>query len=309
MLAKHILNTIVYYDVMNYPLTIFEIWKHLITLEKDDFQKGQVSLGEVLECLEKDTWLRGKVGGLKGFFFLRGREDLIEERLIREKISFQKIKKTAQAVSWMRFLPFLRQVFVAGRVAMKNAKSESDLDVIIIAKSGRIFLARLLAVLGTHLLGKRRHGSKVSDRICLNHFWSENGSPETQDLFSCHEYSFILPIWRARNSRFNLRDKNRWMLEYKPNYFFEEEYLTRLEDTRLVSFFRTFGEKFLDWEFLEEMVKKIQIKKIRHNPKSGFSGGRIIYSDEELAFWPEFESQGPKVWENFSRKLEKIERS
>jgi hypothetical protein len=55
------------------------------------------------------------------------------------------------------------------------------------------------------------------------------------------------------------------------------------------------------------MLGRWQKEKIEKNPKSQKMGGLIIYSDEELAFWPNFEKQGPAVFEKFQKKLREIE--
>ena len=49
-----------------------------------------------------------------------------------------------------------------------------------------------------------------------------------------------------------------------------------------------------------------QIEKIKNNPKTKNSGGMIIHSQNELAFWPDFEKQGPLIFQRFQEKMAKL---
>lgn len=308
-LSKNILSTIVYYDCLDYPMTAFEVWKYLIRNQEagNSDQEEKNSLLDIMNCLEKDD-LKKFVEEYRGFYFLKGRRDLVEKRLENNKISEEKLKIIRRVVWFLRFVPFMRMVAITGRVAMKNAEKSSDLDLLIVLKHGHIFTGRILATLLVHLLGKRRYGKKIKDRICLNYFITTKSLEiSSQDLFSSSEYFFARPVFGFKVFR-KFQMKNGWIKNYRPNYNVSD-----LAERCLVkdSFFskkiRKVGEKIFGWEFLENMLKKWQMKRIAKDPRTHKNGSMVEAGDEALIFLPE--PQGPEVFEKFQRKMEELNRT
>ena len=108
-LEKAIFATIAYYDILNYPLTPVEIWRFLIRPQKSrDFKADFV---DVLSNLSgKDSSLTGKIYFKNGFYFLKGREELVRHRIANHKISESKWRKMASVVRLLRLVPFVRMV-------------------------------------------------------------------------------------------------------------------------------------------------------------------------------------------------------
>ena len=65
-------------------------------------------------------------------------------------------------------------------------------------------------------------------------------------------------------------------------------------------------EKLFSPNWIEKKLKTWQAEKIKKNPLTGRDGAMIICSDSELAFWPDFENQGPRIFEKFQENLAKI---
>jgi hypothetical protein len=101
-LGKNITATVTYYDVMDYPLTSFEIWKHLIEYESE--QAGQPSTFSDIWDILHSQQLAERITERDGLYCLKGRESLIEERIRRDKLSVRKLKRMRTLVSWLRFL-------------------------------------------------------------------------------------------------------------------------------------------------------------------------------------------------------------
>lgn len=300
-LSKYILTTIAYYDVMDYPMTVFEIWKYLTKISSGDDEEESFSLNDVVTELKNEK-LQKFIEEFQGYYFLRDRKAIVAQRIERNKISIRKIGIVKNVVFWLRFVPFVRSVSIAGRLAMKNAEGRSDLDLFIILKKNRIFTGRLLVTLVVHFLGKRRHGNKICDRICLNHFITTKYSVLGKDLFAAHEYAFLLPVFGAKEFK-KFQKKNEWIRRYKINFKFSARNLYMIADSRIAKFVRKNLEKILQFKAIEEYLSRWQEKKIANNPKSKQQGGIILCSFEELAFWPNFENQGPKVFEKFQDKI------
>lgn len=306
-LQKNILTTVAYYDAMDYPLTSFEIWKYLTSLDStQDSNSRTFSLGDVIEMLRNEN-MRMALEEYKGFFILRGRKEIVDRRIRNGKISISKLKKLRRVVWALRFVPFVRMIGVTGGLAMKNAREESDWDLFIVIKSGRIWTGRTLVTALVHILGKRRHGDKISDRVCLNYFITDQSLEiSTKDLFSASEYFFLLPLFDTGGVFHQFQMKNSWIKDFKPNYHLAEtDNLKILKDSVFSRLARNFREKLISWDFLENWLRKWQKKRIFNNPKTCQKGSFIQAEDERLVFLPQ--PQGPRIFEKFREKMQNFQ--
>lgn len=302
MLSKNILATITYYDGMNYPLTAFEVWSLMLAIGAES--QG-CSLKETIFELEKGQ-ISKFITQDRGFYFLRDRKGLVDERLERNKISDQKLRLTLKAVRFLRFIPFLKMVAVAGRVAMKNSVSGSDLDLLLVFEKGHLFTGRFLSLSVLAMLGMRRHGDLVKDRICSNHFLSDSFEVSVKDIFSSHEYVFLLPVFGFESYAVFLEKNKDWLSRYRPNFENSVPGPREVKDIYFSRSVRHIGEILFSPSSIERRFKKWQTDKIERNPKTDTPGGIIIYTDDELAFWPEFEKQGPRIFEKFQKRLSEL---
>jgi len=304
-LAKNMLATVAYYDCLDYPLTVFELWKYMIRTDYYAAEKQSAfsyNLADVVRELKNNT-LGAYIEHRSGFYFLKGGNALVEKRIAGGKISAQKMKRLRSVVKILRCVPFVRMIGVTGRLAMKNARAKSDWDVLVVCQRGRIWTGRTLVTLITHLLGKRRHGKHVCDRVCLNYFITDESLEViTKDLFSANEYSFLFPLYGSETfNRFQI--KNQWIRTMKPAYTLSEiPPLPTLADSRISTMVRSLGEKLLAFDFIEKFLKKIEKKKIMENPKTAQEGSLIHAHDGALVFLPE--PHGPLVFERFKKKIE-----
>lgn len=301
-LGKNVVATVTYYDVMDFPLTAFEVWKHLLEHDRDNHPlTTAVPFGEVWRLLHSDQF-SGKIVEKNGMYFLQGREALVEDRIEREKLSVSKLKKMRWLVRALAYVPYLRMVGATGSLSMKNGATGSDWDMFVVLRSGKIWIGRTVLTLFLHSIGKRRHGHKISNRACLNYFVTDdNLEIATKDLFSAHEYRFLIPMLSF--PLFQIFEiKNRWIKNYKPNFS-----LTVLPPLWLVreSTFgmqvRTFLERVFDSFALEAWLSTWQKKRIARNPKTHLEGSLIEVSDQTLVFLPH--PRGPRVFQKFKERL------
>lgn len=305
-LKRSILNTVCYYDVLNYPLTLFEIWKHLLATE-DLGREGtlKITLKDIANNLEEKE-LTQFIDNENGMYFLKGRNALVRDRIKRSKISALKIKKMKSAVGWLKVSPFVRMVLVTGKLAMKNAHPKSDWDVLVVLRENRIWIGRTFVTLWAHFLGKRRHHDKIKNRICFNYFITTNSLEiRNKDLYSANEYFFCFPLYDGKNyfQRFQL--KNHWIKNYKPNYYLSlAGNLFTAGDTKWSKFTRSLLENLVDYDFLEKYLEKIETKKIKENPKTKNTNSLIDTGREALIFLPH--PHGPEIFEKFKNKVQEF---
>lgn len=305
-LNKNILATIVYYDGLNYPLTVFEVWKYLIRTDYyvENKQPLETTLAEVAKNLHERT-LKEYIESYNGFYFLKGQKHLIEKRLANNKTSVGKLNRLVRISKWLRFVPFVRMIGVTGALAMKNAKVKSDLDLLVVLRSGKIWTGRTFVTFLLHIFKKRRHNKKIADRVCLNFFVTDESLEViTKDLFSASEYMFLFPLYGFPTyERFQI--KNQWIKSMKPSYALSEiSPLKTFSDSRISKFIRTVGEIILSADWIENNLKNIEKKRIMANPKTHQEGSMVCANDDALVFLPE--PHGPKIFEEFKRKIEEM---
>lgn len=301
MLRKSALATLVYYDVLGYPLTEFEAWKHLIQTKESDDDALAPTLPEVSGALDALVG-EGRLSRFRGFLSLPGREALVLARIHDEKQAVRKIKRAARLVRFLRWIPYIRMIGLTGSLSMKQGDQSSDWDFFVVLRKGAIWRGRTFLALVLQLIGKRRHGHHIENRACLNHFVTDSSLEiSLQDFFSAHEYRFMYPLsgWDTYR-RFEL--SNRWMVRIKPAFTLSEiPPLWLSQSSPVGSSLQRMLETCFDIRHIETLLAYWQKKKIAANPKTRLEGAFIVATDDALIFLPK--PKGPEVFERFKRAL------
>ena len=287
-LTRSILATVCYYDVMEYPLTSFEVWRYLTHEDPDGpaQYRNAVALSAVMSVL-RDLVRDGRLEITDGFYTLPKRTMLVVQRRRRTLLSVHKLRRMRRAVRILRYLPFMRQVWGTGRVAMKNATADSDWDVLIVLAAGHIWTGRLIVTVVTHLLGLRRTDTHHADHLCLN-YWitTDSMAISLDDRYSAHEYMMARPLW-ASVDPVRFLTANAWIGRYRPHYdtmVLPSPY--RVPDTDLAHAWRRMWEYLLGSARLEAWLRNRQRARIMANPKTFRKGSMIVANDHELVFLP-----------------------
>lgn len=304
-LSKNIIATLTYYDVLDYPLTAFEIWKHLINVDSPHYKK-KWSLASVMDHVS-DPSLMEYVEQKNGFYFLCGREHLVDVRKEREIISLKKLRRLRRIVSFLRISPFVRMICVTGRLAYRNCEKESDLDILVAYEPGHIWTGRFMLTAISHLCGVRRYAKKTVDRVCLNyHVTTRSLELPTRDLFAAHEYSFIFPLFDHAQHFDYFAKENTWITFYKPHYTDAHKiHCLCTRDSWWSSGVRNILEFICGDVGTEGRLRRWQQKKIVKNPKTHEEGALIIHTDDHLVFLPV--PHGPDVFEEYKKRLDALE--
>jgi len=214
-MKKAILQTLVYGDIFDYPLTAEELYKFLITPKPLSFLVLKRKLKEIARG---DELIKTK----GEYFFLKGREKIVRLRQKRKFWSQKKIKIAKKVSRWLRLIPWIKMVGISGALAMENADKNDDIDLLIVTAKKRLWLTRALAVFLTELLGCRRQpkDKQVANKICLNMFLAENCltvPKNEQDLFSAHEVVQLKLLWERKNCYQKFLKANLWVKNYLAN--------------------------------------------------------------------------------------------
>lgn len=311
-IRNSVLSTIVYYDAFGLPLTQAEIYKYLVNPARFyDHNKNfpgvaPADIALELERLEK----AGNVASRNGFYFLAGRNELYDQRLARQKIAEEKWKKFLRKVRWLQAAPFLRAVFASGSLAANNTASRSDFDILVIAQAGRLYTARFFLWLISSLLLVRRgrYDLVAPDKLCFNHYLTDRGlALNHRSLFIAQSLANIRPVWWADEAIVsNFYKQNDWALEYIANYRATDEYRSAKKMPLLAAAAKA-GEFLLAGKlgnFVEKILRAHQQRRIRKNPATYESGGRVVFNNGELEFHPRsFETF---VISNYNKTVKKL---
>ena len=209
-----------------------------------------------------------------------------------ENILDYKWNKLLRRAGLFLFVPFVDIVFVAGSMAMETAKKNSDFDVVVGARSGRVFTVRAFCILFFGLLNwRRKRGddeSAAKDKFCFSHFVTPNKYSLSGPYNEYWDklYSSLVPIYGDIKDieKFYIAN-NTWMKE-KREYQKDIRHLYGKP-----GFIKIFLEKILSGkpgDLFEKWVKNIQIKKIEKSLKTEKQyKPRIIFNDLELEFHPD----------------------
>lgn len=290
-LKNAILATVVYYDVFDFPLMQSEIFRYLINPKRlSDAGVGEITHEDIATALDElvfDGHLLGCEDARRRFYFLAGRGHTISLRVEREKIAAQKWKKFLRIAKWFRAVPYLKGVFASGSLALNNTTKDSDFDVLVIAKSSRLYTCRMFLSLVASLFNARRkrYEKKAPDKFCFNHYITDESlNIKHESLFNAQTYINLKPIFAHDSLLEKFYMENSWLNDYlfkvQPQRFSEVEpfnFIFKLLELILNS-------KIGDW--IETVFKNYQQKRIRENPATYQSSGRIIFTSQELEFHP-----------------------
>lgn len=202
-LEHAVLNTILYADIFQYPLTEEEIYRYLIGVKS-----SQQAVHEVLQVHLSSKGLLAQCGP---YYLLPGKEEIVQTRLQRAQSAACMWPKAYLYGRIMAQIPFVRMVAVTGSLAMNNVDYGGDLDYLVVTRTGRLWLARGMVILLV------RYAAQSGDRVCPNYFLSQRVLPlPDQNIFSAHELAQMVPL-AGMGVYAALRQANRWAGEYLPN--------------------------------------------------------------------------------------------
>lgn len=321
MKEKSILATIVYYDCLDMALSTFEVWSRLVRplnmrSTKHEVRSTKFSLYEVITTLEKSGYLKKYIVQKNGFWSLRGREALVAKRIEAMKESEEKLKRLFLS-RWVFLLtPFMQAAFVSGSVAGGWVREESDIDILVVAKKGRIWTARLFLTLFTSILGIRRRGNLIANQICLNHYINEDSLQiPFKSLYNAHTYVNLIPLIDRKGTLKRFFKKNSWIQSYvwqSETLGESEEYIYQFPVRRFLERF-TMLDRGLDelvlsgilGDMVERAARLIQLYRIKQNPLTGKAGGRIQADDFQLEFHPA--SKEKAILTRYNKRLKQLE--
>lgn len=281
-MERAVLKTLIYADIFDYPLKVWEIHKWLVG--------KQTILREVEKALDKLV-KKSRVDYQDGYFFLKGRKRIVQKRLGKSKPSSAYFRKARLVAIIFKLIPWVKLVGISGGLAMENAGKEDDIDLFIVTAQGKIWVSRLLMLTILSALGLRRlpNDSKkeAAGKICLNLILEQNKlEQKRKDLYMAHEILQMKVLWQRNGIYHDYLDANFWVFKFLPNW---SAMLERNKQTKT---------KDLNNGLLERYAKSFQ-ENIMGKPK-----GDERIEEGALYFHPQ--NYGDFVKVSFRKRLDKI---
>jgi hypothetical protein len=194
--------TVAYADVFGFSLSDEEIHRDLVGVRASRKQTRFAT-----ECLIAE----GQLVRAGDFVTLPGREELAEVRRGRRAQAEALWPLARRFGRILGTFPFVRLVAVTGSLAADNPDPRADLDYLIVAAPGRLWLVRAMAV------GLVRLVRVFGVQVCPNYLLTTRALHlDRRDLFTAHELLQAVPVVGAPTYR-RLRALNAWTERWLPN--------------------------------------------------------------------------------------------
>jgi len=285
VLEQKILKTVCYFDLFNFPLTNWEIWRFLYTAKNETLAESNSALTNLIQIKALDNQ--------QGFYFLPGRQEISSIRKERYLIAQKKMRWALAYAKMIAKLPFVEAIFICNSLSYLNSKPESDIDFAIIARAGHIWTCRFFCASLMALLRRRPTKKTQKNRLCLSFFVSsEDLNLETvtypEDIHFTYWLRQFLPIYDPKNWNKQLDQNNKWLANYIPNF---EPTITNsrwmIKSRSLISwllekvFYFRFWETLFKWGQLKIMPKRLKELAKTQNKNVVFSNTLLKFHDKD----------------------------
>lgn len=288
-----ILRTLAYFDVFDYPLTPAEVWRWLYRGVGEAWTASEAEVKQEIDRLVANSQMvrQGE------HVCLPGRQSTIAQRQMRLKQNERKWKRARTVARFVEVFPFVKAVAVVNTLAINNARPESDIDLLVLCAPRRIWLARFMVTGIVQLLGYRRHGEHVANRVCLS-FYLTTRSLDLAPLKSAdqdHHFAFwatqAVPlmddgVWAK------FVEANRAWTSRLPNAWPTAWTQTTIKPNRVLRNIKHFYEQVFGMsraELFEASARDRQMAKMEKNTTSKLAAGttEVVVNEDVLKFHEE----------------------
>ena len=288
-------------------MTEIEIFKYC---QKHSFN---TSFFETRQIIKNSSALNSVLEPVLGLFLLKNRQAIINIRQKRLKIAQVKWKKLKKLAKYLTLVPFLQLAAATGSLTAYNTHPLSDFDLLIVAQKNRLWLTRILLTGLVGFLGKRRHGQKTKNRICLNCYLTQDhleieDKEKPHDFHSAQEYGRLTPILEISKDPYQkFINANLWLTGFLQNYPWSNNQTAK--KIKVVCFFKKI-RGFFEWllsnqigDWLERKTGQWQTKRIQQK-KENQPPDQVYVSDQCLMFHPQ--SKSYKLMKQFGLRMEQL---
>lgn len=197
-----ILQSVLYFDLFDYPLTAKEIHRYLGI---------QTSYQIVEHVLNTSRLVSDYLQVTNGYYTFLGRSHLVEKRLHYSEIARDSWSRFHKMFWIIKTIPYIRMVALTGTLAMNIATKHSDIDLFIVTEHNKVWTTRASIILLAYL------SNCFAIKLCPNYLISEDNLVfRDRNLYVAHEIAQMIPVLGMPVYN-KLRKSNDWTIQYLPN--------------------------------------------------------------------------------------------
>jgi len=197
----------------------------------------------------------------------------------------------------LQIAPFVRAVILTGSMTIGGTKESSDIDLLIVTKEKRLYLARFFVTLLATFTGLRRtpKTKNPAGKFCLNYYLAADNldiRPHTARCARFHRH--IIRVWDKDGICERIYRQNQWLRSFEPKIVDENQIAILKNNFPLdrwlaLSLIRLPLEILLTGKlgnFAEDKFSKWQMSKILNSKARKDNKKTIVVSKNELRLHP-----------------------
>lgn len=198
----NIINTLIYFDVFSYPITLSELHQFIQNSQTD------------INSLEKNvTELCNKqlITKIDTYYGINNSKALVETRIKGNNNAQKHATKAFKNALLIGAFPYVRGVYISGSFSKGYMDESGDIDYFIITHPNRLWIARTLLILykKIFLLNSRKY-------FCVNYFIdTDNLEIPDKNIFTATEVLTLIPGYNQSLFETFL-NKNSWTTKHLP---------------------------------------------------------------------------------------------
>ncbi len=235
-------------------------------------------------------------------FFLYKKKCLDTQKLvIKEEFSFDKKTKLMEEyidyINKFGFLyksiPFVKDIYLCNSITFNALKKESDIDLVIITKKWKLWLARFWSVIFFWILWLKRSSRKYIKKFCLSFYIDEEvqnieNIKLKNDIYLYYWISHCVKLYQEKNTN-DFYKSNSWVNSLLPNYSWQQQIFIWNKLFVWKTSLKEFLEFIFNWfigNFSQKIIKFFWIPILIYKKKKlGKIWKDIIISDKMLKFY------------------------
>ena len=247
MCIKHdILAALAYFDLFQYPLTQTE----LLTFLPRYYSPG--TLAPALQALVDEGW----VYRLDEYYSLQNEYSLVPRRRKGNAKARELLTTAARVARLLALFPFVRGVAVSGSLSKNYADSHSDIDLFIVTKRNRLWLARTLM----HAFKKLTYLAGKQHLFCMNYYVDEAALQiREKNVYTATEIATLLPL-RGIEAFKAFYAHNTWSRNLLPNHSMRIAHIKELPSSPLKRTVEILLDHFVG-NWLDTLLMKITARR------------------------------------------------
>ncbi len=175
---------------------------------------------------------KGLIFYLNGYYSTENNYHLVERRLEGNKKARAIMHKAMKNGRLIAKFPFVRSVYISGSLSKDYIDKDSDIDYLVIAHKGRLWICRTLLILYKKLFLFNSY-----KYFCLNYFIDEvHTEIEDKDIFTATELMTLIPVYNQEGAD-KIIDSNNWVRDYYAHFPLTSAYkMNNIHSTSLKKF-------------------------------------------------------------------------